>query len=102
MKVQLWLLLPAVLVTSLCGCGGKLAETGCARVSGISPCGTMALQYPNGAVKFKRLGESSGRSDVQTVSKNLHAPARFVETKQGSTLTFPGGDTITYYDCGGK
>jgi hypothetical protein len=78
--------------------GGKLAETGWARITGVTVHGAMQLHYASGKVDWKRLNPDKVRSDTRLAIKNLFKPARYVETKQGSTLTFPGGDTLLYYE----
>jgi hypothetical protein len=95
-------LFPALIVIgfipllSLGACGGKLAQTGCTVVTGLSCDGIMRLRYGNGKVAVKKLNGSSVPKEIKTVSKNLLKPARFVETSKGSTLTFPNGDTVNY------
>jgi len=92
------LTVPAFLgVSVLVGCGGKLAEPGCATVTGLSQ-GIMRLSHPDGKVNFKRLMRDKLPKDARTVARNMGKPARFVETKKGGTLTFPNGDTVIYQD----
>lgn len=79
-------------------CGGPIAKSGWATVSGVSPDGVMRLDYAGGKAALKRVNPDNVRKDTRTVAKNLQQPARYVETSQGSTLTFPCGDTVTYYD----
>jgi hypothetical protein len=85
-------------LTSQFGCGGKLAKTGLATVTDVSPAGAIRVQYQDGHLSWKRISESKVDKDSQTASKNRFKPAKFIETKNGSTLTFPGGDTIAYSD----
>jgi hypothetical protein len=81
----------------LCGgCGGKLATTGWATVTDITPQGAMLLRYEDGKAAWKLINPDNPRKEAAVASKNLLKPARFVETKKGSTLTFPSGDTINY------
>jgi hypothetical protein len=88
-----------VFVSGACfgvGCGGKLANTGWATVTDMTPQGTMLLRYEDGKAAWKLINPDNPRKEALVVSKNLLRPARFVETKKGSTLTFPSGDTINY------
>jgi hypothetical protein len=80
----------------LFGCGGKLAKTGFAAVTEVAPNGVMRMQYADGKAAWKRIAEENGPKDCAVAAKNRLKWARFVETKKGSTLTFPNGDTITY------
>lgn len=80
------------------GCSGPIAKSGWATVTGLSPDGVMRLDYAEGKAALKRVNPDNVRKETQTVAKNLQRPARYVETSQGSTLTFPCGDTVTYYD----
>jgi hypothetical protein len=94
---------PAILTVALIGvsvlggCGGKLAETGSATVTGLS-YGIMRLHHPNGKVNYKRLLPDKMPKDARTVARNIGKPARYVQTKKGGTLTFPNGDTVIYQD----
>jgi hypothetical protein len=88
-----------LLVSGICfcgGCGGKLATTGWATVTDMTPQGAMLLRYEDGKAAWKLINPDSPRKEALVVSKNLLKPARYVETKKGSTLTFPSGDTINY------
>ncbi len=80
------------------GCGGKLAKTGCATVTGVTPEGVMRLNYADGKTALKRVNPDNVRKAAQMAAENVLKPARYVETSQGSTLTFPCGKTLTYYD----
>ena len=80
------------------GCGGKLANTGWASVADVRPDGVMRLNYPDGKTGLKRIDEENIRKDTKAAAKNLRKPARYVETKKGSTLTFPDGHTLIYHD----
>lgn len=80
------------------GCAGKATKTGCGQVTGLACQGTMQLQYADGSTALKRLDPDNARKDSRTVLENLFKPARYVETTQGSTLTFPCGKTLIYYD----
>ncbi|AFM26426.1 hypothetical protein Desti_3784 [Desulfomonile tiedjei DSM 6799] len=82
----------------MAGCAGKLATAGAARVVQVAPTGVMLLQYEDGKTSWKLINPDSPRIDTQTAEKNVLKPARYVETKKGSTLTFPSGDTILYKD----
>ena len=80
----------------LSGCGGKLANTGFASVTEVAPHGVMRMQYADGKAAWKRINEEHVQKDCAVAAKNRFKWARFVETKKGSTLTFPNGDTIIY------
>jgi len=84
------------------GCGGKLTTTGWASVADVSDHGTMLLHYADGKMLWKRLNPDNVRSDSKLAFKNRSRPARYVETKKGSTLTFPGGETLIYYEIDPK
>jgi hypothetical protein len=81
---------------SIGGCGGKLADAGWAMVIQLAPNGTMLLQYQDGKMEWKVIQRDNLKAHFEIAAKNILKPARFVETKQGSTLTFPDGDTILY------
>ncbi len=83
-------------VPILFGCGGPLAKTGFAAVTEVAPNGVIRMQYADGKAAWKRVAEENGPKDCAVAAKNRLKWARFVETKKGSTLTFPNGDTITY------
>ncbi len=80
------------------GCGGKIAKTGVATVTGVTPDGVMRLNYADGKSALKRVNPDNVRKATKMAAENAFKPARYVETTQGSTLTFPCGDTLTYYD----
>ncbi len=80
------------------GCGGKIAKTGCATVTGVYGQGVMSMAYPDRKAVYKRVNPDNPQKASRIAQENLMKPARYVETKQGSTLTFPKGETITYYD----
>lgn len=87
-----------LLAVAAAGCGGKLAKTGCATVTGVTCNGEMRMNYTCGKSAWKRIDCGNIREGIRTAEKNRFKPARYVETKSGSTLTFPGGETITYHD----
>jgi hypothetical protein len=60
--------------------------------------GRMGLRYVEGGAAVKQLDPDALPKAAKTTAQNLFAPARYVETTQGSTLTFPSGDTVVYYD----
>jgi hypothetical protein len=91
-----------VAVPVIGGCGGRLTSTGWASVAAVSDHGTMLLHYADGNMKWKRLNPDNVRNDSKMAFKHRAQPARYVETKQGSTLTFPGGDTLRYYEIDPK
>lgn len=93
-----WVLVCIVVVAASGGCGGKLAKTGCATVTGVTCNGDMMMHYKDGKAQWKRIDHRNIREDIRTAEKNRFKPARYVETKSGSTLTFPCGKTITYHD----
>ena len=84
------------------GCGGKLATTGWATVTEVQPNGVIRLDYPDGKAAWKRIDEDNIRKDTAAAAKNAFKPARFVETKKGSTLTFADGHTLIYHDLDPK
>jgi hypothetical protein len=86
------------LAIAVAGCGGKLSNAGFARVTDVSPSGAIRMQYGNGELAWKRVNPDNARKDTDTALKNRNRPARFVETKNGSTLTFLDGETIVYQD----
>ncbi len=90
--------LAAASALPLGGCGGKLAKPGCAVVSQVCPNGLMLLHYPEGKCAWKRLRSDDVCKDSSKLAKNLYKPAKVVETKKGSTITFPCGDTFIYQD----
>lgn len=96
-RFNIFLLFLLVSVICFCeGCGGKLATTGWATVTDMTPQGAMLLRYEDGKAAWKLINPDNPRKEAAVVSKNLLKPARYVETKKGSTLTFPSGDTINY------
>lgn len=91
-------LLGFLITVAVSGCGGKLAKTGCATVTGVTCNGEMRMNYPSGKSEWKRIDCGNVREGIRTAEKNLFKAGRYVETKSGSTVTFPGGKTITYQD----
>ena len=91
-------LLAIVSLLTFPGCGGKLSNTGFARVTDVSPQGAIRMQYGNGGLAWKRVNPDNARKDTLTAQKNRYRPAQVVETKNGSTLTFLDGETIVYQD----
>jgi hypothetical protein len=85
-------------MATLTACGGQLAKPGCATVSQVCPNGLMLLHYPEGTCEWKRLHSDDVCKDSAELAKNLYKPAKVVETKKGSTITFPCGDTFIYQD----
>ena len=81
----------------LAGCGGQIAKTGHARIIGAG-FGVMTLQYADGKKKLKRIDPDNLRAGTRMALENLGKPGKYVETTQGSTLTFPCGDTMNYYE----
>lgn len=75
-----------------------MATTGWATVAEITPQGAMLLQYQDGKAAWKLINPDNPRQQTAVAAKNVLKPARFVETKKGSTLTFPSGDTINYFE----
>jgi len=78
------------------GCGGRLANTGFARVTEVSPHGAIRMQYDSGELSWKKVDPDNSRNDTLIAMKNRLKPAKFLETKNGSTLTFLDGETIVY------
>jgi hypothetical protein len=99
LKCYFTLALAAVMTAAaLSGCGGKLAKTGCATITDVTCDGAMRIQYPNGKADWKRMEYDNVPRDVRIAQENRWKPARYVETKNGGTITFPAGDTITFHD----
>lgn len=98
MRAFLGIMLVGVIVPFMAGCGSKLASTGFARVTDVSPQGAIRMQYGSGESSWKKVDESNVRKDTLVAMKNRYRPAKYVETKNGSTLTFSDGDTIVYQD----
>ncbi|MEJ2719168.1 MAG: hypothetical protein P8182_18885 [Deltaproteobacteria bacterium] len=98
MKIYLSAVTGLLTVLLLGGCGGQIAKTGWTTVTGVSHDGVMRLGYPDGTAALKRINPDTVRKSSRTAAENLLRPARYVETDQGSTLTFPCGDTLIYYD----
>lgn len=80
------------------GCAGKATRTGCATATWVGCDGRMGLRYAEGGTAVKQLDPGALPKAAKITAQNLLAPARYVETTQGSTLTFPCGDTIVYFD----
>jgi hypothetical protein len=80
------------------GLADPLSKSGWATVVDVSPYGALLLQYADGKVAWKRINPDNVRNDTTLAVKNRFVPARYVETKQGSTLTFPRGETLIYYE----
>ena len=78
-------------------CGGKIASTGTAFVTDVAPNGVFTMQYEDGERKWKRVDPDNPVEQTRIASKNRFSPARYVETKRGSTLTFVDGKTINYF-----
>jgi len=79
------------------GCGGILSRSGAATVTNVT-CDSLLVQYSDGKSCWKRLDPGNARNYAKLAQKNLLKPAKFVETKSGSTLTFPDGETLVYFD----
>jgi hypothetical protein len=80
------------------GFADPLSKNGWARVMDVSPHGALLLQYADGKAAWKRINPDNVRNDTKLAAKFRFQPARYVETKQGSTLTFPSGETLLYYE----
>lgn len=99
LSVKIICLLAGTLALSIAaGCGGKLASPGLAKVTYVAPDGGILLQYADGKAAWKKIKRENIPYDMETAIKHVNEPARFVETYQGSTLTFPDGDTLNYQD----
>lgn len=77
-------------------CGGKIASVGTAFVTDVAPNGVFTMQYEDGAREWKRVDPDNPVEQTRIASKNRFSPARYVQTKRGSTLTFVDGKTINY------
>lgn len=92
-------LLPGlILVLVLAGCGGRLAEPREGTVTGVWNNGAMMLQYSDGTSSYKMIDSDDRRIDSRKVAKHLFQPAKLIETKKGSTITFPDGESFVYRD----
>jgi hypothetical protein len=80
-----------------CGCGGKIASTGSAFVTDVNPNGIFRMQYEDGKLEWKRVNPDNPAEQTRIATRNRLNPARYVETKRGSTLTFADGKTINYF-----
>jgi hypothetical protein len=98
LRIALLALVAVVCALMVGACGGQLAKPGCAMVSQVCPNGLMLLHYPDGKAEWKRLRSDDVCKDSLEMTKNLCTPAKVVETKKGSTITFPCGDTFIYRD----
>ncbi len=78
------------------GCGGKIASTGTACVTEVVPNGVFSLQYEDGVREWRRVNPDNSVEQTRIAAKNKFSPARYVETKRGSTLTFVDGKSINY------
>lgn len=97
--------IPIFLLTVIClslsafgGCGGKLAKTGCAAVTDVACGGAMRMQYADGNSTWKRINPDDIPKSSKIAEKHRLKSARYVETRNGGTLTFPNGETILYRD----
>lgn len=88
----------SILAASAAGFADPLSKTGWAVVTDVSPFGAMRIQYADGKAAWKRINPDNVRNDTKLAAKFRFQPARYVETKQGSTLTFPTGETLLYYE----
>ena len=87
-----------ILAASAAGFADPLSKNGWARVIDVSPHGALLLQYADGKAAWKRINPDNVRNDTKLAAKFRFQPARYVETKRGSTLTFPSGETLLYYE----
>lgn len=78
------------------GCGGRLANSGWSTITDVGPNGVLRMQYADGKAEWKRIPPDAGPADLKTAAKNLNVPARYVETRNGGTLTFNEKETIVY------
>jgi hypothetical protein len=78
------------------GCAAQMTTSGWASVSQLYPNGGMLMVYSDGKTSWKAIEPNNIRKEFEIVAKNIGKPARYVETKRGSTLSFPNGDTIHY------
>jgi hypothetical protein len=90
------LLIGMALVFVLTGCGGKLAEPRQGRVTGVWNNGAMLVEYSDGMSSYKMIDSDDRRMDSKKVAKYMFQPAKMIETKKGSTITFPDGESFVY------
>lgn len=98
LKLSSWWILVSALALPFLGCGGPLAKTGCAVVTDVGCYGVMKMRYADGKAEWKRINRDNVRKDTEIAAENRFKPARYVETRNGGTLTFPDGDTVVYHD----
>lgn len=67
-------------------------------VTGVWKNGAMLLQYSDGTSSYKMIDSDAPPLDSIKVARYLYQPAKLVETKRGSTITFPDGETFVYRD----
>lgn len=91
-------LLAITIVVAASGCGGKPATTGWATITDVTADGAMRLQYSSGKANWKRIEYDNVRRDIRIAQENRGQPGRYVETKNGGTITFSTGDTLTFHD----
>ncbi len=98
MKVSTLVASALMLVLGMGGCSAKATRVGCAQVTGVSCDGVMRVSYADGKAALKQIDPDDLRKGTKTAIENMFKPARYVETTQGSTLTFPCGKSLLYYD----
>ena len=64
----------------------------------VTADGAMRLQYSSGKANWKRIEYDNVRRDIRIAQENRGQPGRYVETKNGGTITFSTGDTLTFHD----
>lgn len=80
------------------GCGGKLAKTGCAVITDVACDGAMRIQYADGKSAWRKINPDDLPKASIIAQRHRFSPAKYVETRNGSTLTFADGETILYRD----
>lgn len=93
-----FLLVTATMAGAFGGCGGRLAKTGYATITDVAPSGAVRIQYAEGKADWKQMECDNVLREVRIAQRNRGKPARIVETKNGGTITFPEGDTVTFHD----
>ncbi len=71
MRKRSSILIAAISILFLCvaGCGGRLANTGFARVTEVSPQGAIRVQYDSGELSWKKVDPGNARKDTLIAMK---------------------------------
>lgn len=94
--IYLNLLASAASIIFLSACGGKIANSGWATIADVKPDGAILMHYSDGKSDWKRVDPDNPVRETRKAIKHINQPARFVETKSTSTLTFSDGETLLY------